>query len=80
MQGLDLDSVQFFVPLPGFDLELTWALTWTGAWIWTNTYIHFSGRFDEDGSFIGQYVTVSKNKQRISNELTAAVANGATYV
>ena len=41
---------------------------------------HFPGRFDEDGSFIGQYVTVSKNKQRISNELTAAVANGATYV
>ena len=41
---------------------------------------HFPGRFDEDGSFIGQYVTVSKTKQRISNELTAAVANGATYV
>ena len=55
-----------------------------------NTYYHpfnphsyiliFPGRFDEDGSFIGQYVTVTKNKQRISNELTAAVANGATYV
>jgi len=43
-------------------------------------FICLQGRFDEDGSFIGQYVTVSKNKQRISNELTAAVANGATYV
>ena len=43
-------------------------------------FYYFPGRFDEDGSFIGQYVTVSKNKQRISNELTAAVANGATYV
>lgn len=45
-----------------------------------NVHYYLSGRFDEDGSFIGQYVTVSKNKQRISNELTAAVANGATYV
>ena len=45
--------------------------------------VWISGRFDEDGSFIGQYVTVSKNKQRISNELTAAAASapsGATYV
>ena len=42
-----------------------------------------SGRFDEDGSFIGQYVTVTKTKHRVSNELTAAVAaeaSGATYV
>ena len=45
-----------------------------------SNFMFFAGRFDEDGSFIGQYVTVSKNKQRISNELTAAVANGATYV
>ena len=44
------------------------------------SHFKFSGRFDEDGSFIGQYVTVTKNKQRISNELTAAAASGATYV
>ena len=37
----------------------------------------------KDGSFIGQYVTVTKTKHRVSNELTAAVAaeaSGATYV
>jgi len=44
------------------------------------TAFYPDGRFDEDGSFIGQYVTVTKNKQRISNELTAAAASGATYV
>ena len=64
----------FFLSLQLFSL-------WQGIILsgFLNIY-HFPGRFDEDGSFIGQYVTVSKNKQRISNELTAAVANGATYV
>ena len=44
--------------------------------------ILLSGRFDEDGSWIGVYGTNSKkdNKKRISNELTAASAAGATYV
>jgi len=39
-------------------------------------------RFDEDGSWIGQYGTINKKQKRISNELTAASASagGATYV
>ena len=42
--------------------------------------ILLSGRFDEDGSWIGVYGTSKKEKKRISNELTAATAAGATYV
>jgi len=37
------------------------------------------GRFDEDGSWIGQYGTMSRKQQRISNEASPPIG-AATYV
>ena len=44
--------------------------------IFSILYFHFKGRFQEDGSFIGQYGTLRKQQmqQQVANAAAAAVA------
>jgi len=47
--------------------------------IFSQPHVH-KGRFDEDGSWIGQYGTLRKKQQQISTESSTQPLGAATYV